>query len=115
MLFKKDNKIMPEGAGSIILGDVRIFNPTAEQLISDGWQEYTPPTPKEPIKRYSKLKIIRMLGDQWPVYKQMIEDAGFSDEFWAANELAEDDPAFSSFLETVPDDLKHLLDECQIW
>jgi len=31
---------------SIVLNDMRIFNPTEEQLIEAGYQEYIPPTPQ---------------------------------------------------------------------
>lgn len=65
------------------------------------------------VKKYSTLKIIRALGDQWPAYRQMIEDAGFSDQFFAANYLASDDPVFASFLAGVPEELKERLDECE--
>lgn len=65
------------------------------------------------VKKYSTLKIIRALGDQWPVYRQMIEDAGMSDQFFAANYLASDDPVFASFLAGVPEELKERLDECE--
>lgn len=114
MLFIKNGKIMADNTGSIVIGDRRIFNPTAEQLIADGWQEYTPAAPPPVVKRYSKLKIIRALGDQWPTYKAQMEAAGLADEFWAANELAEDDPAFMAFMATVPDELKAQLEECEI-
>ena len=65
------------------------------------------------VKKYSTLKIIRALGDQWPTYRQMIEDAGFSDQFFAANYLASDDPVFAEFLSGVPDELKARLGECE--
>ena len=113
-MFRLGNRELEAGTGSIIVGDRRIFNPTAELLREQGWEEFTPPPPPPPIKRYSKLKLIRALGDLWPEYKQMIEMAGFADEFWAANELAEDDPAFSQFLTLVPEDVKSILDSCLI-
>lgn len=65
------------------------------------------------VKKYSTLKIIRALGDQWPTYRQMIEEAGFSDQFFAANYLAGDDPVFVSFLAKVPDSVKTKLAECE--
>lgn len=114
MFFRLNGRELEAGTGSIIVGDRRIFNPTAELLREQGWEEFTPPPPPPPIKRYSKLKLIRALGDLWPEYKQMIEMAGFADEFWAANELAEDDPAFSQFLTLVPEDVKSILDSCLI-
>lgn len=44
----KDNKFWNET--SIILEDMRIFNPSEEQLIEAGYTEYIPPTPSEPTE-----------------------------------------------------------------
>lgn len=112
MLYIKNGKIMADNTGSIVIAERRIFNPTAEQLIADGWQEYTPPEATPAPKRYSKLKIIRALGDQWAAYKKKLEEAGLADEFWAANDLAEDDPAFAAFMLNVPSEIKMQLEDC---
>ena len=83
--------------------------------VPEGWS-LTPPILEatQHIKRYSKLKIIRTLGDEWSFYKKQLEDAELADEFWAANDLAEDDPAFIAFIQNVPDDLKAKLAECEV-
>ena len=62
-------------------------------------------------KKYSKLKIIRLLGDQWETYRTQLESAGLLDQFWAAEYLAEDDPAFAAFLAGVPEEVRELLNE----
>ena len=64
--------------------------------------------------KYSTLKIIRILGDEWPAYKAQMEAAGVLDQFYAANYLKSDDPVFEAFLENVPDDVKAKLSEC-VW
>lgn len=94
-----------------------IFKPTPEQFRAAGYEWKEPPAPPapEPLpKRYSKLKIIRVLGDAWETYKAQIEAAGLLDEFAYAEYLAEDDPVFAAFLESVPDEVKAKLDQC-LW
>ena len=64
--------------------------------------------------KYSTLKIIRTLGDDWQTYKVQMEAAGVLDQFYAANYLRSDDPVFAAFLENVPDEVKNKLSEC-VW
>lgn len=44
----KKGEIIVSKVNSVVLDDMRIFNPTDEQIKADGWEEYTPPTP-EPL------------------------------------------------------------------
>ena len=67
----------------------------------------------EPTKKYSTLKIIRTLGDEWENYRKLLEEAGVIDQFFAANYLASDDPVFVKFLATVPEEVREKLEECQ--
>ena len=115
MQYIKDNKIVTANVGQVVIDNRRIFNPTAEMLIEAGFVPYTPPKP-EPIvrpKRYSQLKIIRALGDEWQTYRKLLEDAGVLDQFFAADYLQEDDPVFAAFIANVPDELKARLAECE--
>ena len=66
----------------------------------------------EMVKRYSTLKIIRALGDQWETYKAMLEQAGVLDQFFAAQYLKSDDPVFKAFMENVPGEVAIRLAEC---
>ena len=66
------------------------------------------------VKKYSTLKIIRTLGDEWEMYKAQLEAAGVIDQFFAANYLLSTDPVFAAFIANVPEELKNKLDEC-IW
>ena len=65
------------------------------------------------VKKYSTLKIIRALGDEWPAYREQLESGGYADQFFAANYLAGDDPVCVSFLAKVPDSVKAKLAECE--
>ena len=67
----------------------------------------------EPTKKYSTLKIIRTLGDEWENYRKQLEEAGVIDQFFAANYLAGNDPVFVAFLATVPEEVREKLEECQ--
>ena len=66
------------------------------------------------IRKYSKLKIIRALGNEWETYRHQLEQAGMLDQFFAAEYLSEDDPVFTAFMENVPDEVKEKLNEC-LW
>lgn len=121
MQYIKDDKIVTANSGQVVIGNYRVFNPTEEMLIKAGYVPYTPPEPEpmpepEPVvipKRYSQLKIIRTLGDEWQTYRKLLEDAGVLDQFFAADYLQEDDPVFAAFIANVPDELKAKLTECE--
>ena len=49
------------GGVSIVIDDIRIWNPSDEQLIEAGYTEYIPPTPPEPTPE--ELKAYRELRD----------------------------------------------------
>lgn len=66
------------------------------------------------VKKYSTLKIIRTLGDEWENYRKQLEEAGVIDQFFAANYLASDDPVFVAFLQTVPQEVREKFGTC-IW
>jgi hypothetical protein len=84
--------------------------------IPAGWSLTAPETPEVPdrVKRFSKLKIIRALGGQWAEYRRQLEYAGLLDEFFAAEYLSEDDPAFVAFMSQVPPEVAEKLQECEI-
>ena len=66
------------------------------------------------VRKYSKLKIIRTLGSEWERYRFQLEQAGVIDQFFAAEYLAEDDPVFTAFMASVPDEVKERLKDC-LW
>lgn len=95
--------------------------PYAGPKMSTAWYEangYTTEAPEVVAtvtpKKYSKLAIIRALGDGWAAKRAELETAGLLDKFFAANYLAEDDEEFATVLATLTDDPKRLLGEqCQ--
>ena len=112
MWVDKDGKIF--AGSSLVYNGRRIFNPTDAQMRAAGYERTEPPAPPEPPKRYSKLKIIRVLGETWPSYRAQAETAGLLDQFMAAEFLAADDPVFAAFLENIPEEVKEKLDRC-LW
>ena len=91
-----------------------------EWLAEHGYRFYTPeelaelmPAPPALPERYSTLKIIRALGEEWETCRAALEEAGVLDQFFAANYLASDDPVFQAFIATVPEEIVSLLDECR--
>ena len=96
-------------------------NKNQKWLLEHGFKQMTPqelepyqPKYQEPPKRYSTLKIIRTLGDSWEYYRNLLEQAGYLDQFFAANYLCELDPVFAAFIATVPEEVKGMLDQC-LW
>ena len=109
-MWKKGDIIF---SGWLLLDGQRIFNPSDEQLIAAGYT-WIDPVPVEIQEKYSTLKIIRALGDDWESYRKQLESAGYLDQFFAANYLAADDPVFMAFMATVPEEVKARLPEC-VW
>ena len=107
-MWIKDGQIYT--GGGIILDGKRYWQPTDEQFIAAGWERYTPPpTPK----RYSKLKVIRALGEGWTDKREELEAAGILDEFTNAAFLAENDPVFAPIYANLTDEEREILDtEC---
>lgn len=82
------------------------------QWIPEELEPYQPKPIVEP-KKYSTLKIIRTLGDEWEGYRTLLSTAGVLDQFFAANYLSEDDPVFVAFLGNVPEEVKKMLNLCE--
>ena len=106
-MWKKDGKTYT--GGGVVVDGVRHLAPTQEQFREAGWT-WTEPPPK----RYSKLKVIRALGEGWADKREELEAAGVLDEFMAAQFLAEDDPVFGGIYAGLTDEERRILDEeCQ--
>lgn len=107
MQWKKDGQIFDgrlvlDGRVSFIAGEL-----PAEQMRNLGYEEYVPP------KRYSKLKIVRKLGEAWPAKKLQLEQAGLWDEFDQSSWLEETDATFAAVYATLTDAEKAMLEECR--
>lgn len=113
MIFEKNGVVF---RNPLKLGNRIIFNPTIEQLEEAGYTlrpiPHTEPSVK--VYKFSKLKIIRALGDGWAAKKAMMEEAGVYDQFSEATYLKSDDPVFRKFLSTLSvDEKKILFRECK--
>lgn len=102
-----DGKIEINGRVSFVAGE-----PDPALMRSLGYEEYVPPPHVPAPKRYSKLKVIRALGDGWEAKKLQLEQAGLYDQFVAAAWLEEDDSAFAAVYATLTDTEKEALEEC---
>lgn len=98
----------------------------------NGWTEYAGRLPLERLeladgaitelpvpevtlaRRFSRLLIIRELGDEWPAVRAKLDAAGVLDQFFAADWLTEDDPQFAAILDQWPEDQRARLDNC-LW
>lgn len=112
-MWKKGNEIfngrlVTNGRVSFISGE-----PPADLMRSLGWEEYVLPAPEPAPKRYSKRKIILALGDKWPAKKLEIETAGLWDLFNNSTYLCADAPEFAAIYETLSDEEKAMLEECE--
>ena len=92
-LFKKNGSILPQNQISIIIGDVRVFFPSEEELLADGWVEYTPEqvvTSKEELYKQRIVELIRerySVDDELAILRQ--RDVKI-DDFNAYNTYVED-------------------------
>ena len=98
--------------GKLILSDgTRVWGASDDMLRENGYVWVESPTSEPGPKRYSKLKVIRALGDAWAEKKAELEAAGVYDLFMAAQFLSTDDPAFGPVYEHLTAEEKRILDE----
>lgn len=91
---------------------VRIFAPTDEQYIANGWTWQEPPAPEPTKPRYSKRKIILALGaEAWEEKKAELEAAGVYEIFTQSTYLCADDPTFAAVYEHLTAEEKRILNE----
>lgn len=73
--FKKENKIIRYDVqnGKVLctieIGDKWVSNPTLEQFLAQGWQEYIPPTPPAPqpyVPSYEEL-VVQKIRERYTV------------------------------------------------
>lgn len=110
-MWAKDGKTYT--GGGIVVAGMWHSTPTAEMFRAAGWTWTEPPAPVPLPKRYSKLKVIRALGEGWAAKKAELEAAGVLDEFMAAAFLDESDPAFAAVLATLTEAEREALAGCE--
>ena len=85
-----DNEDVLYHGESIVLGDFRIINPTEEQLLQAGWQEYIPPVEPEPTyeellqqAKEEMLATIEAYDSSSDVNECLIHYQGETIPYWA--------------------------------
>lgn len=87
-----------------------IFNPTPQELIDAGYTVKLPKAkPRKKEIKFSKLKIIELLGDKWTELRAQIEELGLLERFNQATYLSLDNPDFRLFFQTLSIEEKKLL------
>lgn len=69
-LYIKQNKIKQRKNISVVVDGMRIFSPTEEMLLQDGWEKYVPPTPKIieiPIEEQYKQRVIEFIREKYTI------------------------------------------------
>lgn len=92
------------------------FPVSAQKMRDLGYTDVPPVIPEAIVtpKKYSKLAIIRALGDGWAAKRAELEASGLLDQFFAADYLLETDEVFAGVLATLTEEQKTMLDaQCQ--
>lgn len=67
--FIKDNKIKLQQDIIVVKGYNQIINPTEEQILSDGWQEYIP-APVEPYVPTYEERVEQLIREKYSVSQE---------------------------------------------
>lgn len=71
-LFKKESEIkhydVVDGKviTTIVIGDKWVSNPTLEQFLAQGWEEYTPPQPQPYVPTYEEL-VVQKIRERYTI------------------------------------------------
>lgn len=92
----------------------------SEWLSSNGFHKLTIEDFKQlkhisPVRKYSKFKIVEILGEAWPIWKQKIEEAGMMEYWESCNYLASDHKAFRKFYRQLSAEERKLLNTKCRW
>lgn len=69
-LYIKQNVIKQRQDINIVVDEMRIFNPTEEMLLQDGWEKYVPPIqePVEiPIEERYKQRVVELIRERYSI------------------------------------------------
>lgn len=95
-LYIKQNKIKQRKNINIVVDGMRIFNPTEDMLLQDGWEKYVPPIqePVEiPIEEQYKQRVVELIRERYSIDDELsIQRQRDSkiDEFNAYNSFVEE-------------------------
>lgn len=70
MLYIKENEIRQRKDISVVVDGMRIFNPTEEMLLQDGWEKYIPPIQESieiPIEEQYKQRVIELIRERYSI------------------------------------------------
>ena len=67
--FIKDNKVKLQQDIIVVVGNKQIINPTEEQILSDGWQEYIP-APVEPYKPTYEERVEQLIREKYSINQE---------------------------------------------
>ena len=67
MLYIKNNIVKNKKNIVVIIDDRRIFNPSIEQVLADGWVEYEPPIVEPSAEERYKDRIISLIRERYSI------------------------------------------------
>lgn len=68
--YIKDNKIKLQQDIIVVLGNKQIINPTEEQILADGWQEYVP-APVEPYVPTYEERVEQLIRERYSLNQEL--------------------------------------------
>ena len=68
--FIKDNKIKLQHDIIVVMGNKQIINPSLEQVLADGWQEYVP-APVEPYKPTYEERVEQLIRERYSLNQEL--------------------------------------------
>lgn len=89
--FIKDNKVRLQHDIIVVMGNKQIINPTEEQILADGWQEYVP-APVEPYKPTYEERVEQLIRERYSLNQEL---------------------AIQRQRETKPDEFEEYFDYCE--
>ena len=68
--YIKDNKVRLQKDIIVVVGNKQIINPTEEQILSDGWQEYVP-APVEPYVPTYEERVEQLIRERYSLNQEL--------------------------------------------
>lgn len=68
--FIKDNKIKLQHDIIVVMGNKQVINPTEEQILADGWQEYVP-APVEPYVPTYEERVEQLIREKYSLNQEL--------------------------------------------
>ena len=68
--YIKDNKIKLQQDIIVVVGNKQIINPTEQQILADGWQEYVP-APVEPYVPTYEERVEQLIRERYSLNQEL--------------------------------------------